>query len=35
LIVPNDPKFQIAFYFGIKDTLVCEGIETATGINKI
>lgn len=32
LIKSNDPKFAEAFYFGVRDTLVCEGIDLATKI---
>jgi structural maintenance of chromosome 4 len=30
LVVPADPKFAVAFYYGVKDTLVCESTESAT-----
>jgi len=28
----SDEKFKDAFYFGLKDTLVCDGIDLATKI---
>lgn len=34
LIQPNEQKFRIAFYYGIRDTLVCESLDIATAINK-
>jgi len=33
--VANDDKFKIAFYYALKDLLVCENLEQATRINKI
>ncbi len=32
LVKPNDPIFRIAFYYALKDTLVCQNIDTATAI---
>jgi structural maintenance of chromosome 4 len=32
LINITDEKFKDAFYFGLKDTLVCDGIDLATRI---
>ena len=32
LIKITDEKFKDAFYFGLKDTLVCDGIDLATKI---
>ena len=32
LIQIQDEKFNTAFYFALKDTLVCEGIDLATRI---
>jgi structural maintenance of chromosome 4 len=32
LIKISDPKYADAFYFGVRDTLVCEGIDVATKI---
>ena len=34
LVKPNDPKFRIAFYYALKDTLVCETMDAAGNINK-
>jgi structural maintenance of chromosome 4 len=34
LIKANDPKFNIAFYYGLKDTLVCESVDVAVQINR-
>lgn len=32
LIQATDDKFKVAFYFGLRDTLVCESIDLATKI---
>lgn len=32
LVNISDEKFKNAFYFGLKDTLVCDGIDFATRI---
>ena len=29
MIQPNDPKFDNAFYFALRDTLVCEKMDVA------
>lgn len=34
LIKYNEEKFRIAFYYGLKDTLVCDNVDQATSINK-
>lgn len=34
LVRPNDLRFRIAFYYGLKDTLVCQTIDAATAINR-
>jgi len=32
LVKPTDDKFKVAFYFGLRDTLVCENIDLAMRI---
>mmetsp|Transcript_32490 Transcript_32490/g.29328 ORF Transcript_32490/g.29328 Transcript_32490/m.29328 type:complete len:84 (-) Transcript_32490:2231-2482(-) len=32
LVNPKNDKFKVAFYYALRDTLVCKDIDTATNI---